>query len=110
MARKRNRVSHGKEAFYIICILALLLIGLFTYLGPGGWRELKKSQAELKTQRERVESLSKENEERQNSINMMRDDKETQERYARRKGYGRKGEIIQEVPSREPAPPQKSAK
>jgi cell division protein FtsB len=102
MARRRNRVSHSKEAFYIVCILAFLLIGLFAYLGPGGWLELRKTQAELKAEREQIESLTVENGERLRTIQLLRDDRETQERYARRKGYGRKGEIIQEVPTQDP--------
>ncbi|MBZ5495187.1 MAG: septum formation initiator family protein [Acidobacteriia bacterium] len=104
MGRSRKRVSHAKEAFYIICILVVLLVGLFSYLGPGGYLEMKRTQAELETHRARVELLRKSNEERMRTIESLRIDDEAIERYARKKGYGKKDEIIQEVPQQEPPP------
>jgi cell division protein FtsB len=99
MARKRNRVSHGKEAFYVICIMVFLLIASFAYLGPGGWREMKQSQAELEIHRQRADSMNKENQQQMDKIKLLRSDDATIEGYARRKGYAKKGEIIQEIPS-----------
>lgn len=103
MARSKNRASHAKEAFYIICILIFLLIGLFSFIGPGGYLDMKKSQEELETHRARTEALQKDIDERLRSVEALRNDKETIESYARKKGYGKKGEIVQEIPQQEPA-------
>jgi len=108
MASSKKRVSHAKEAFYIICIVIFLLIGLFSYMGPGGYLEMKKVQAELATQQTRVDALKQSKEDRLKSIEALGDDRKSDEeieRYLRQKGYGRKGEIIQEVPQPEPDRP-----
>jgi cell division protein FtsB len=105
MTRFKKRVSHAKEAFCIICIVIFLLIGLFTYLGPGGYLEMKKVQAELATHQARVDALQKSKQERLYAIDELRDDRKSNdaiERYLRKKGYGKKGELIQEVPQPEP--------
>ena len=104
MARSRKKISHGKEAFYIICILLVSLVGIFSYFGPGGYLEMKKAQIELETHRNRVEILRKTNEERMRTINSLREDSDAIERYAREKGYAKKDEIILEIPSQEPPP------
>ena len=104
MARKRTRVSHGKEIFYIVCILVVLLVALLGYFGPSGYRDMEKSQMELETRKARVEALTRKNNERMHSVYTLRNDKQAQERYARQKGYAKKGEIIQEVPSQDPTP------
>jgi cell division protein FtsB len=104
MAMSKKRVSHAREAFYIICIVIFLLIGLFSYVGPGGYLEMKKTQAELSTHQARVEAQKQAKVERLKAIEALRDDRrnnEEIERYLRDKGYGRKGEIIQEVPKPE---------
>lgn len=98
MASSNNRVSHAKEAFYVSCITLSLLIGLFSYFGPNGYREMKRLQSEVASHRARVEALQKSNEERLHKIQMLRDDPVAIEGYARQKGYGRQGEIIEEVP------------
>ncbi len=98
MARKKNRLSHKKEVYYILCILTLLVILLYSVLGPGGYRELQKARLELREQRVRVEKLKQSNNERMQSIEALRSDKEALEKYAREKGYGKEGEIIQQVP------------
>jgi cell division protein FtsB len=105
MTRFKKRVSHAKEAFYIICIVIFLLISLFSYMGPGGYKEMKKVQAELAARQARVETLQKSKQERLQAIDELRDDRksnDTIERYLRKKGYGKKGELIQEVPQPEP--------
>ncbi len=104
MARFKKRVSHAKEAFYIICIVIVLLIGLFGYLGPGGYLEMKNVQAELAAHQSRVDALQKSRQEHMNTNDDLRDNRknnEAIETYARKKGYGKKGEIIQEVPQPE---------
>ncbi len=103
MESSRNRISYLKQAFYVACITVALLIGLFTYFGPGGYREMKRIQAELAIHQQRVEALRVSNEERLHRIQRLRDDPQAIETYARKKGYGRKGEIIEEVP--EPVTP-----
>jgi cell division protein FtsB len=104
MTRFRKRVSHAKEAFCIIGIVVFLLIGLFSYLGPGGYLEMRKVRAELATHQAQVETLQKARQERLQAIEELRDDRKTNdaiERYLRKKGYGKKGELIQEVPQPE---------
>jgi cell division protein FtsB len=101
----KKRVSHAREVFYIICIVIFLLIGLFTYVGPGGYMEMKRVQAELATHQERVEAQKQTKADRLKSIESLRDDRQNDEeieRYLRERGYGRKGEIIQEVPKPDP--------
>jgi cell division protein FtsB len=98
MTHTRSRISHKKELYYILCIVVLTLILLFTFLGPGGYRDLRQAQIELEEQKARVEELKRENSERIQSIEALRHDKEAIERYAREKGYGREGEIIQHLP------------
>ncbi len=98
MAQSKHRLSHKKELYYIICIVALLVIMVFSLLGPGGYRDLQKARLELQAQRVRVEELKRNNEERMRNIEALRSDKDALEKYAREKGYGKEGEIIQQVP------------
>ena len=105
MAYNRKRVTHAKELFYICCILMVLLIGLLSIVGPAGYIEMRKDQAELAAQTARVDALRKSIENQANVVNALRDDEKAIEEYARKKGYGKKGEIIQEVPQREPETP-----
>ncbi len=83
--------------YYIACIVALLGILFYCLLGPGGYRDLKKARLELQKQQERVENLRRDNQERMKTIEALRSDKEALEAYAREKGYGREGEIIQKL-------------
>jgi cell division protein FtsB len=98
MARARYHISYKKELYYILCIVALIVIMLFSIFGPGGYRELQKTRLELQEQRSRVDTLKQENSERRKSIEALQSDKEALEKYAREKGYGREGEIIQQLP------------
>jgi cell division protein FtsB len=98
MARARYHISYKKELYYILCIVALIVIMLFSIFGPGGYRELQKTRLELQEQRSRVDALKQENSERRKSIEALQSDKEALEKYAREKGYGREGEIIQQLP------------
>jgi cell division protein FtsB len=108
MARPKRRRSHGKEIYYILCILSIVAGALFTIFGPGGFMDLRKSRVELETHRNRVEELRNENAQRMDAIERLRYDKEALENYAREKGYGKKGEIIQQVPEEgPPSPPKK---
>jgi len=79
---------------------------LISFLGPRGFRELRKARLELQEKRQRVEDLRNSNIDRRKNIEALRSDREALERYAREKGYGREGEIIQQIPSQ----PEKKAK
>ena len=99
MAHPKRRISHKKELYYISCILALVFILLVSFLGPGGYRDLQKARIHLQEQRERIDKLERDNNERRKSIEELQSDKEALEKYAREKGYGKTGDIIQRVPS-----------
>jgi cell division protein FtsB len=99
MAHNRYRISHKKELYYILCIVAVTIILLFSFLGPGGHRDLRKVRLELQERRARIEDLKRSNENRMKNIEALRSDREALEKYAREKGYGREGEIIQQLPS-----------
>ena len=104
MTYSRRRLSHKKEVYYIVCIVAVLVIFVFSFFGPGGYRELQKSRLELQDERIRVDQIERQNSERMKSIKRLRSDRNTLEKYAREKGYGREGEIIQPIP-KEPQEP-----
>ena len=106
MASNRNHTSHKKELYYLICIVTVVVILLFSLLGPRGYRELRKAQLELQEQRNRVKELRHNNEDRSKNIEALRSNKEALEGVAREKGYGREDEIIQHVPSQ----PEKKSK
>jgi cell division protein FtsB len=106
MAYNRYPTSHKKEIYYVICIVAVVIVLLISFLGPRGFRELRKARLELQEKRQRVEDLRNSNIDRRKNIEALRSDREALERYAREKGYGREGEIIQQIPSQ----PEKKAK
>jgi cell division protein FtsB len=97
MDYSRYRLSYKKEIYYILCIVAVAVILLFSIFGPGGYRDLQKARAELQEQNRRVEELRRRNDERMRKIEALRSDKDALEKYAREKGYGREGEIIQQL-------------
>jgi cell division protein FtsB len=103
MTRRRKNKSHLKELYYIILIVIAIMSAIFSFWGPGGFREMKKARVELETHRARIELLKRNNSERMQSINALKSDPQAQERYAREKGYGRKGEIVQQI-VQEPEP------
>jgi cell division protein FtsB len=95
----KRRHPYGNEIYYIILIFTILLTSAATIWGPGGYLEMKKTRAELETRRARVKALELSNKARLDEIRNLRDDRETLERYARQKGYGKRGEIIQQLPA-----------
>jgi cell division protein FtsB len=97
MAHIKHRRSPKKELYYILCIVALTIIFLFSVFGPGGYRDLQRARLKLQEQRMRVEALRRNNYERMKSIEALRSDKDALEKYAREKGYGRQDEIIQQL-------------
>ena len=94
----RNRPSHGKEIYYILCIVVVVVITLSSIWGPGGYLELKKARQDLEDQRNRVDDLKRSNQDRMQSIQALRSDPETLEKRAREKGYGKSDEIVQQLP------------
>ena len=84
--------------YYIFLITVVGGILLLSFVGPGGYLELKKARLELQLQRARVDALKRSNTERMKTIEELKSDKEAIERYARKKGYGRENEIIQQLP------------
>jgi cell division protein FtsB len=98
MARSKRRNPYKKELYYIICIMILLGVLLFSLFGPGGYRDLQKARLELQEQRVRVEELKRKNFERMKSIEELRTNRGALEKYAREKGYGKADEIIQQLP------------
>lgn len=74
---------------------------------------MKKTQVDMQTHQSRIQSLRKSTQERSQSIKSLGDNRENNEaieRYARQKGYAKKGEIIQEIPQPEPVRPATKAK
>jgi cell division protein FtsB len=103
MSHSRVKTSFGKEVYYILCVVIFIVSAIFSVVGPGGYKELRKAQRELESHRLRAESLKRGNQELIGSIQALRSDKTAIEKYARQKGYARAGEIIQQLPS-EPVP------
>ncbi len=97
MARSRKRLSYKKELYYIGCIVALVVILLLSFFGPGGYRDLQKARLELQEKRIHVDELRRDNDERMKSIEELRYDNGALEGYAREKGYAKEGEIIQRL-------------
>jgi len=98
MAYANSRLSHKKELYYILCIVAVVIILLFSLFAPGGYFELRKAREDLEGQKKRIEELKRENYERGKSIEGLRSSKDALEREARKKGYGREDEIVQQLP------------
>jgi cell division protein FtsB len=100
MAHSKRRTSHIRELYYILCIVAVLVILLFSFLGPGGYRDLRKARLAVQSQRSRVDRLERDNSSRMRSIEKLKTDPNAMEIKAREKGYGREGEIIQQLPEK----------
>jgi cell division protein FtsB len=100
MARSKRRTSHKRELYYILCIVAVLVILLFSFLGPGGYRDLQKARLHVQAQRVRVERLERDNSSRLKAIDKLRTDPNELEMHAREKGYAREGDIIQQLPEK----------
>ncbi len=105
MSTRRQAVSQKIEIFYLVCIVLFVVSGFFTIWGPGGYLEMRRTKLDLQAQRARVINLKRLNSERLQSIEALKTNKEAMEEYARKQGYARKDEIIQQLPA-EPADPQ----
>ncbi len=102
MAARRKKRSQSKELYYAGVLVAVLVFGYSSIWGRGGYLEVKKARMELEAQRTKIEILQRGNEERLRNIQQLKSSREALEKYARQKGYGRKGEIILQLP---PQPP-----
>jgi cell division protein FtsB len=100
MTYLNNRISHKKELYYILCIVAVVVILLFSFFAPGGYLELRRARIELQEQNKRVDELKRSNYERRKSIEALRSDRDALEKEARKKGYGREDEIVQQLPQK----------
>ena len=98
MTRGLGAVSHAREIYYILCIVVFVVSALFSISGPGGFLEMRRTKLELESRRARVADLKRSNQERLQSIEALKSNKEAQEEYARKQGYARKDEIIQQLP------------
>jgi len=105
MASNGKIATHTRELFYICFILMFLLIGLLSIFGPGGYIEMRKAKAELAAQAARVDKLAKSIEQQLKDVNALRDDEQALEAYLRKKGYAKKGDLIQEIEQDAPATP-----
>jgi cell division protein FtsB len=68
--------------------------------------EMRRVRTDLEAHRSKVTDLKRSNNERLQSIEALRTDKEALEKQARKQGYARNDEIIQQLP--EEAPTQQS--
>ena len=112
MRLRRGAASRAKEIYYILCIVVFSVSAIFTVWGPGGFLEIRKTRRELEAHRAKVDDLKRANDERLQSIRALKSDKDALEKYARKQGYARKDEIIQQLPEepparQKPAPPAK---
>jgi cell division protein FtsB len=103
MSYSKNRHSYIKEAYYLLCLVLVVVIFLFTVWGSTGHMELKKAEAQLEAQKARIEALKQSNSKRLQTIQLLRSDPKALEKYARSKNYAQQGEIIQQLPE-EPSP------
>jgi len=101
---RRNRFSHAKEAYYILCFFAALFIFLFAIFGPGGYLELKDTRQQLEQERVRLEKMQQNVTDQMRTIDALKNDPAALEQYLRQKGYARPGELIQELPAPSRAP------
>ena len=93
-----RRPSYLKELYYILCIVAVAFILISSFLGPGGDLALRKARAENAKKAERIDEILRSNQERWKTIEALRSDERELEKEARKKGYARKDEIIQQLP------------
>ena len=107
MTREIHRRSYTKEIASIVCILMVSCFLSYSLFGPGGYRDLQKSRAELHERQARVRALETDVERRTENANAMDEDAlkagraealELLERRAREYGYARDGEYIQRIP------------
>lgn len=98
MGYSKNKHSYIKEAYYLLCLVLVVVILLFTVWGSSGHMELKKAEAQLEAQRARIEELNQSNSKRLKTIQQLTTDPKALEKYARSQNYAQQGEIVQQLP------------
>jgi len=98
MRQRGQRRSAKKELYYILCIIAVAIILILSIFAPGGYLEMRKLRLELQGQKMYLKELERSNKERMKTIEALRSDKNILEKEARKMGYARKDEIIQQLP------------
>jgi cell division protein FtsB len=94
MAHRKKKVSHLRELFYVLFILAVVTFGLFSVWGPRGYFAMKKGQIELETHRARLAALEQRIDERAKTVQDLKSNRQKIEELARKQHYARPGEII----------------
>ena len=80
-----------------------MVILLFSFWGPGGYRDLAKARLDLQAQRANGEDLKRRNYEKTRTIDDLKNNnRDAWEKHARENGYGREGDIIQQLPEKPP--------
>lgn len=100
MGYSKNKHSYIKEAYYLLCLVLVVVIFLFTVWGSSGHMELKKAEAQLEAQRARIEELNQSNSKRLKTIQQLTMDPKALEKYARSQNYAQQGEIVQQLPEK----------
>jgi cell division protein FtsB len=98
MGYSKNKHSYIKEAYYLLCLVLVVVIFLFTVWGSTGHMALKNAEAQVEAQRARIEALKQINSKKLQAIQQLRSDPKALEEYARSKNYAQEGEIIQQLP------------
>jgi len=98
MTHSRRKHSYGIELYYILSIVALIVGGIFAVWGPGGYIDMRRAQDDLARRKTEVDLLRNANREQAIRIEQLNSDPAALEEYARRSGYAREGEIIQQLP------------
>jgi len=93
-----TRHSYIKEAYYLLCLVLFVVIFLFTVWGSSGHLQLKKAEAQVEAQKDRIQALKQSNSKKLQTIQQLRSDPRAVEKYARSKNYAQEGEIIQQLP------------
>lgn len=98
MATWDSRAAYKRHLGYIAAIVAVLVAAVLSIIGPGGYLDVIRTRAELEEKRARVEELEQKNKEQLQLIQSLKSDRDALENYARQKGYGRRNEVIQQLP------------
>jgi cell division protein FtsB len=98
MSHKKNTLRLKKELYYISLIVVVSAILLLSIFGPDGYLEMKEARQEQQSRKAKVDGLVQGNAQHREKIEELKSDPAALERYARKKGYGRKNEIIEQLP------------
>jgi cell division protein FtsB len=94
MAHSKRRLTYKNEIYYIACIIAALVIFLFSLFGPKSYSDLHKSQLAKQEILTRVDRLEQEIREKQNTIHEINTNPEAREGLARGQNFAKPEDII----------------